>query len=34
MVSGDDKICAEARGWLGNVETAMVKQGLARNGAL
>lgn len=34
MVSGDDKICAEARGWLGNVETAMVKQGLARNCAL
>lgn len=34
MVSGDDKICAEAKEWLGNVETAMVKQGLARNYAL
>lgn len=34
MVSGDDKLCAEARGWLGSVETAMVKQGLARNCAL
>ena len=34
MVSGDDKLCAEAREWLGNVETAMVKQGLARNYAL
>ncbi len=34
MASGDDKLCAEARGWLGNVETAMVKQGLARQSAL
>ncbi len=34
MVSGDDKLCAEAEAWLGNVETAMVKQGLARNCAL
>ena len=34
MVSGDDKICAEAKAWLGNVETATVKQGISRNGAL
>lgn len=34
MVSGDDKLCAEAKNWLGNVEAAMVKQGLSRNAAL
>lgn len=34
MVSGDDKLCEEAVGWLGNVETAMVKQGLGRQSAL
>ena len=34
MVSGDDKLCEEARGWLGNIETAMTKQGLGRQSAL
>ena len=34
MVSGDDKLCEESRAWLGNIETAMVKQGLARQSAL
>ena len=34
MVSGDDKLCEEAKVFLGNVETAMVKQGLSRQGAL
>jgi len=34
MVSGDDKLCEEGRAWLGNIETAMVKQGLARQSAL
>ncbi len=34
MVSGDDKVCIEAREFLGNVETAMVKQGLGRQSAL
>jgi len=34
MVSGDDKLCEEAKGWLGNLETAMVKQGLGRQSAL
>ena len=34
MVSGDDKLCEEAAGWLPGVETAMVKQGLGRQAAL
>ena len=34
MVSGDDKLCHEARKWLGPVETAMVKQGIGRQSAL
>lgn len=34
MVSGDDKVCEEARSFLGNIETAMVKQGLGRQSAL
>ncbi len=34
MVSGDEAACAEARAFLGNVETAPVKQGLGRNRAL
>lgn len=33
MVSGDDKLCEEGRMWLGNIETAMVKQGLGRQSA-
>lgn len=34
MVSGDDKLCEESRKMLGNIETAMVKQGLGRQSAL
>ena len=34
MVSGDDKLCEEAANWLPGVETAMVKQGVGRLGAL
>ncbi len=34
MVSGDDKLCAEAKEWLGDVEAAMVKQGIGRQSAL
>ena len=34
LVSGDDKMCEEARAWLGTAETAMVKQGLGRQAAL
>ena len=34
MVSGDDKLCEEARAWLGDIETAMTKQGLSRQSAL
>jgi D-amino peptidase len=35
MVSGDDKLCAEARAFLGRgVTTVCVKQGLARHGAV
>ena len=34
MVSGDDKFCEEARSWLGNIETAVTKQGLGRQSAL
>lgn len=34
MVSGDDKVCEEAKLWLGDIETAMVKQGLGRQSAL
>jgi len=34
MVSGDDKLCEESLAWLGNIEAAMVKQGLARQSAL
>ena len=34
MVSGDDKFCEEARAWLGDIETAMTKQGLGRQSAL
>jgi len=29
MVSGDDKLCEEAKDWLGDVEAAMVKQGVS-----
>jgi D-amino peptidase len=31
MVSGDDKVCAEARRFLGDIEVAVVKEGLQRN---
>ena len=34
MVSGDDKLCLEAKNWLGNVEAATVKQGLGRQIAM
>lgn len=34
MVSGDDKLCQEAKNWLGNVEAATVKQGLGRQIAM
>lgn len=34
MVSGDDKLCDEAREWLGAIEAACVKQGLGRTCAL
>ena len=34
MASGDDKLCAEAQAWLGDIEVAMVKQGLGRQSAL
>ncbi len=34
MVSGDDKLCEESRRMLGNIEAAMVKQGLGRQSAL
>jgi len=34
MVSGDDKLCDEAKDWLGDVECAVVKQGLGRQSAL
>lgn len=34
MVSGDDKLCEESRAWLGDIEAAVVKQGLARQSAL
>ena len=34
MVSGDDKLCLEAKNWLGDVETAMTKQGIGRQSAL
>ena len=34
MVSGDDKLCEEAKAWLGDIECAMVKQGLGRQSAL
>jgi len=34
LVTGDDKACAEAREWLGRIETVEVKQGLARHQAL
>ncbi len=34
MVSGDDKVCAEARELFGPIETAVVKQGLARHLAI
>ena len=33
MVSGDDKVCAEARAWVPDVVTCQVKQGLACQGA-
>lgn len=33
MVSGDDKLCREAKRFLGNVVAVQVKQGLAREGA-
>lgn len=34
MVSGDDKLCAEAKGFLGDIETAQVKIGLGRHRAM
>ncbi len=34
LVSGDDKVCREARELLGPIETAVVKQGLGRHRAL
>jgi D-amino peptidase len=34
MVSGDDKVCAEAQALLGPIETAVVKQGLGRHRAI
>lgn len=34
MVSGDEAACAEARAFLGSIETAAVKQGRGRNRAL
>lgn len=34
LVTGDDKACAEARGLLGKIETAVVKKGLGRVQAL
>jgi D-aminopeptidase len=34
LVSGDDKVCAEARELFGAIETAVVKQGLARHLAI
>lgn len=34
LVTGDDKVCEEAHAFLGNIETAMVKQGLGRQAAL
>jgi len=34
MVSGDDKLCEESVAWLGNIEAAIVKQGIARESAL
>lgn len=34
MVSGDDKLCAEAKEWLGEVERAQVKWGIGRQSAL
>ncbi|MGE5483120.1 MAG: M55 family metallopeptidase [Bacteroidota bacterium] len=34
LVTGDDMVCREARELLGDVETAEVKQALARHGAL
>jgi D-amino peptidase len=34
LVTGDDKVCAEARALLGSIETAEVKQSVARHRAL
>ena len=34
MISGDDRVCAEATALLGDVETATVKQGLSAYGAI
>jgi len=34
LVTGDDKVCAEAQGLLGDIETAEVKQAVARHRAL
>lgn len=34
LVSGDDKVCAEAKDFLGDIETAVVKTGLGRHRAL
>lgn len=33
LVTGDDKVCAEARALLGDIETAQVKVGLGRHAA-
>lgn len=34
MVSGDDKICAEAKSWIPDIVTCQVKEGLSCQGAL
>jgi D-amino peptidase len=34
LVTGDDKVCRESRGLLGNIETACTKEGLGRHWAL
>jgi D-amino peptidase len=34
LVTGDDKACGEARRYLGDIETAVVKFGICRHGAL
>ncbi len=34
LVTGDDKVCAESRELLGDIETAVVKEGIGRHSAL